>query len=195
MSNPTMEHLTIDDITYDIVDSTSGYITDNVISALRSTVTPSALAMSASVGTSNMLARADHRHKFGEKIVASDSSYQLALQPDANFVMTNLSDDSIVWQTGAEGRRQPVIYMKTVSGSTNTNGNISLALAPGTYTVWSVVRTDDNNTACVPFQGGSNWYARCLQANTANHAVRASTSVTLRVVYSNTKALIDALSS
>ena len=28
MSNPTMEHLTIDDITYDIVDSTSGYTTN-----------------------------------------------------------------------------------------------------------------------------------------------------------------------
>lgn len=124
-------------------------------------------------------------------------AYTLTMQNDGNLVMYNQSTGDAVWQTGVvggtPGARVRPLSMKTVTGTTNANGNLSLALSPSTYTVFSVTRTDDNNTICIPFQGGSNWYARCLQANTTNHVARASTSVTLRVTYANTAALIGAL--
>lgn len=112
------------------------------------------------------------------------------MQPDGNLVMRD-SNGTAVWQTGAEGQRSPVLYVKTVTGTTNTNGNLSLALNPDTYDVLSVVRTDDNNTACVPFQGGTNWYARCYTANASTHSVRRNTASTLRVTYFNNSGLFS----
>lgn len=175
MPNPTMEHLTIDDTTYDIVDSTSGYV-----------ATPS-----SSYG---YYLRDDGNWRMPSQFHDTyPPSYKLVMQTDGNLVMYD-STDTALWQTGAEGFRVRPFYMKTVSGTTTANGNISLNLSSTTYEIINVSRTDAANWGCIPFIGGSNtWYARVLQTNTTSHAVAASTSVTLRVTYVNASTLISNL--
>ena len=73
-------------------------------------------------------------------------------------------------------------YHTTVTGTTTSNGNISLGLNTS-WIILSVWRTDASS-CCIPYTtAAGNWYAR-VQSTGASPSAVASTSVTLEVVYS-----------
>ena len=72
---------------------------------------------------------------------------------------------------------------KTVTGTTTSNGNISLGLSVGNDEHILSVYRSDASSCCIPYTtAAGNWYAR-VQSTGASPSAVASTSVTLEVVY------------
>lgn len=84
------------------------------------------------------------------------------------------------------GEKVVLLKRKTVTGTTTSNGNISLGLSATdvgqNYGILSVWRTDASS-CCIPYTtAAGNWYAR-VQSTGASPTAVASTSVTLQVDY------------
>lgn len=73
--------------------------------------------------------------------------------------------------------------LKTKSGTTSGNGNLSLSEYTSTSVVLAAWTTDNNATVCTPYitAGGNQWGVHARNDNTAG-AVVANTSLTVKYV-------------
>ena len=75
------------------------------------------------------------------------------------------------------------IYHKTVSGTTNSNGNISFNLSVMNYAVVSVFDATSFGIVAIPYYRNSDGWAAHCRVDDGNFAVRSNASVVLEVYY------------
>jgi len=116
----------------------------------------------------------------GAAYPSPSGDYELKVQDDGNLVF--YENGTASWFIGADHANVPIWRKKTVTGTTDSNGRLSLSINKANYTVVSANITSHNEYAAVPYSGGTNWNVY-IGSTTNNMAKVASTSITVDVLY------------
>ena len=99
-----------------------------------------------------------------------------------NWTGTNYVSTSTIYVWARTGMAASGVATKTVTGTTDSNGNLSLGLTP--TSAKAVISVYGSDFVYVPFVYSNNWYAKTMSSNSAHSAV-TNQSVNVTITYLN----------
>ena len=114
------------------------------------------------------------------RVESSNGDYSLRMQNDGNLVIYH--NGSADWYIGSQRHSVPMLKSTTVSGTTNTNGQVNLGLTLATTCIVDIYTTTNTTTKVIPYAGSATtWWASCRKVSDDSKV--ASTALTFNIRY------------